>query len=309
MIGSTLADIRDRIEAIASEDGDYYLVCGRHGDRPVPAASLRFESRPLARAAARATEQYRTALRRYDPQLPSYDVIVCQVPPITEPTERDDGQSEERRDELHSTVDTGGSPDGRQSLIEYCHTVAGAIFETVAESPHDDVEGAIMDTYLDRAETIDCPDELCLRLLESMATELDQRLSPEEQARVLVAAASRLSPPQAAENPLDATLAHLCSVAITSDYTLAPRSTALEPGTRSWDVTLSGYAVTRSGDRLATLPLVLELLRRHPDPALTISRATRLDTGAATSTWRFRLTTASDSAPTGLVSVPEVSTS
>ncbi|QLG50085.1 DUF7551 domain-containing protein [Natrinema halophilum] len=190
-----------------------------------------------------------------------------------------DDWSDDRSDELHSAVDEDGSTAGRQSLTEYCHTVAGAIFGTIAESSHDDVEGAIMDTSLECAETIDCPDEICLRLLESMATELDRRLSPEEQARVLVAAASRLSPLRAAENPLEATLAHLCSVAITKDYTLAPRSTALETDTRSWDVTLSGYAVARSGDRLATLSLVLELLRRHPDPALTISRAMRLDRG------------------------------
>lgn len=81
MIGPTLGDVRGHIEALASADGDYYLVCGRSGDRPVPAASLRFGSRPAARAAARATEQYRRALRRYDSRLPVYDVIVCQDAP------------------------------------------------------------------------------------------------------------------------------------------------------------------------------------------------------------------------------------
>lgn len=75
---SSLAELRTRVEALASERGEYYLRCCRLGDRPVPAAGLRFESRPAARVAARATEQYRTVLRRYDPTLPRYDVVVCQ---------------------------------------------------------------------------------------------------------------------------------------------------------------------------------------------------------------------------------------
>jgi len=78
VIGTTLAAISDHIEALATADGEYSLVCARYGDRPVPAAGLRFESRAAARAAARATEQYRDALRRYDPQVPYYDVIVRQ---------------------------------------------------------------------------------------------------------------------------------------------------------------------------------------------------------------------------------------
>lgn len=82
MIGTTLGDVRDHIDALSSADGDYYLVCGRSGDRPVPAAGLRFGSRPAALAAARATEQYRRALRRYDSRLPVYDVIACQDGPV-----------------------------------------------------------------------------------------------------------------------------------------------------------------------------------------------------------------------------------
>jgi len=78
VIGTTLLEIGDHIESLASETGEYSLVCARYGDRPVPAAGLRFESRAVARAAARATEQYRDALRRYDPRLPYYDVIVRQ---------------------------------------------------------------------------------------------------------------------------------------------------------------------------------------------------------------------------------------
>ncbi len=76
----TLTDIRDRIAALASADGRYYVACARTGDRPVPAASHRFPDRAAARAAARLTGRYRATLRRYDPQVPLYDLIVRQRP-------------------------------------------------------------------------------------------------------------------------------------------------------------------------------------------------------------------------------------
>ena len=79
MPDSTLADIRDRIEGLASADGRYYVTCARTGERPVPAAGHRFPSRATARAAARLAERYRATLRRYDPRTPSYDLIVCQT--------------------------------------------------------------------------------------------------------------------------------------------------------------------------------------------------------------------------------------
>jgi hypothetical protein len=78
--GTPLADVRGRIESLASPDGEFYLRCGRTGDRPVPAAGLRFETRAMARRAARATERYRAMLRRYDPRVPHYDVIVHREP-------------------------------------------------------------------------------------------------------------------------------------------------------------------------------------------------------------------------------------
>lgn len=49
MNGTTLGDIRTHIEELASETGDYYLVCVRSGERPVPASGLRFESRARQR--------------------------------------------------------------------------------------------------------------------------------------------------------------------------------------------------------------------------------------------------------------------
>lgn len=78
MTGTPLADGHERIELLASAEGEYYLACGRTGDRPVPATGLRFETRATARRAARQTERYRAVLRRYDPRVPYYDVIVGQ---------------------------------------------------------------------------------------------------------------------------------------------------------------------------------------------------------------------------------------
>ena len=88
MPDSTLTSIRERIEALASADGRYYVTCARTGDRPVPAAGHRFPDRATARAAARLTERYRAVLRRYDPQVPSYDPIVRQGPGAATPAGR-----------------------------------------------------------------------------------------------------------------------------------------------------------------------------------------------------------------------------
>jgi len=106
MIGTTLTELREYIEDLASDAGEYYLVCSRRGDRPVPAAGLRFESRATARAAARATEQYRAALRRYDPRLPRYDVIVCREGTTADRA----GQAGDRRSDTGSTEGLASAP-------------------------------------------------------------------------------------------------------------------------------------------------------------------------------------------------------
>jgi hypothetical protein len=78
MIGTSLAELRETVEALAADDGEFFVVCGRTGERPFPAAGKRFPDRASARQAVRTTEQYRTMLRQYDPALPKYDPIVCQ---------------------------------------------------------------------------------------------------------------------------------------------------------------------------------------------------------------------------------------
>lgn len=79
---SQLCRLRERIESLASERGEYYLVCSRYGDRPVPADGCRFESPGVAQQAARLTEEYRSVLRGYDPDLPRYDIVVQERPAI-----------------------------------------------------------------------------------------------------------------------------------------------------------------------------------------------------------------------------------
>ncbi len=316
MIGTTLGDIRQHLEALADETGPYYLRCGRTGERPAPAIGLRFENRPTARAGARATEQYRAALRRYDPQLPRYDVIVCQdstdsnggASPRTVGNSSAEDTSRDRVSRQSTDVHDATLPmpsdgvDGEVSLIDFCHAIAGAVFETVAESSHRSVERAIMDTYLEIAETIESPDELCLRLLESMAIELERQLEPAEQAPLLLAAAQRLSSPPANDEPLEVTLSRLQSVALLEDYTVEEHAVERSVRSRSWTVTLSAYALGRAETGVVTLPLVIELFRYWSEPNVAISSAESV--GEKESTWEFVLTTAAEEKPSGLVSVP-----
>ncbi|WP_137291259.1 DUF7551 domain-containing protein [Natronorubrum halophilum] len=304
MVGATLGDIRRYIESLASDSGSYYLVCGRTGEHPVPAAGLAFECRSTARAAARATEQYRAALRRYDPRLPFYDVIVCHHI-ANEATIEDREQPASPVADARDGPATAAHASDDQTVINFCHTVAGAVFETVAESPHDGLEDAIMDTYFEVAETIEGPDELCLRLLESMATEIDTRLEAEEQLDALLAAAQRLPSQPSGGDPLESVLSELESVALLGTYTVDSRSTDSATGTRSWTVTLDEYALGRPGERVVTLPIVLELFRRFPTRELSLVAA---DSPATRSTsWRMTVTTAPTDSPDGLVRVSELS--
>lgn len=78
MIETPLTEVHAYIESLSSDSGEYYLVCVRTGEQPVPAVGLRFETREEARAGARATEHYQALLRQYDPRAVAHDVIVCQ---------------------------------------------------------------------------------------------------------------------------------------------------------------------------------------------------------------------------------------
>lgn len=301
MIGTTLGDIRDHIEALASEEGEYSLVCSRYGDRPVPAAGLQFESRPTARAAAQATEQYRAALRRYDPQLPHYDVIVCQNRRRDDVVTETSQQSSDSNDWSLSEPILDKRRSERRELVEFCHRIAATVFETLSDGGYDGVETAVMDTYLELAETVPDPDDLCLCLLESMAAELDTRLAPTEQRDVLSGAACRLTPPAlpAGEESVEATLTHLQHLGLLGDYTYSPRSGERNDGTQPVVISLSGYALAPHDGRLPTLPIVVELYRRRFEWRPATIRVVDVDGG-----WRLQFAPARETGPDGVASAP-----
>lgn len=90
----TLRAIRGRIESLATPSGDYYVVCGRTGYQPVPVDGTWFPDRETAAEAAQTATAYRAVLRKYDPQTPVQDFVVCQqvgekwsnLPETVEPT-------------------------------------------------------------------------------------------------------------------------------------------------------------------------------------------------------------------------------
>jgi hypothetical protein len=301
MVVTTLNEIRTHIETLASDDGAYLVRCGRTGEKPVPVSGLRFDSRTGARSAARATGQYRAALRRYDPQVPYYDLIVCEntdfLVSATDAEAHPAPASREPPAESCSTpVDTGSEPVQRR-LVEFCHSTAAAVFEALSNGGYDDTESAVMDAYFEHAETVADPDTLCLRLLESMALELGSRLHPEEQAAVLESAATRKSPPEATDRPVAATMSALEDSGLVAGYAQSPWSVAVQDGTKSVVTQLSAYALSPKDGRLPVLPIALELYRhQHEWQPLTL-RVGDVDDG-----WQLTLTMATDTTPSGLAS-------
>lgn len=301
MIGTTLTDIRARIEGLASESGSYYVVCGRTGDRPVPAAGLRFRTRSEARAAVRATEQYRRALRRYDPRTPQYDLIVCEEsdPPGHPGNSAESDPTTEGATIPDPIPDRGAQSPPQRERIEFCHRVAAATFETLSEGEYDGVETAIMDTYFERAETVEDPDDLCLCLLESAATEIDERLPPRRQAEVLSATASQLAPGDPADEPVAAALRALRRRGLVGEFTCAPAAIDRSTGSRSVRTTLSEYALSPRDGRLPVLPVAVELYRHRPVHGPAALRVAAVDEG-----WRVTVELGADGEPNGLSTAP-----
>lgn len=266
MIGTPLSDIRDHSRSLASRDGTYHLVCGRTGNRPVPAAELCFETRRVAKVAAVATEQYRALLRQYDPRLPRYDVVVGRH----EPPER-------RRETACDCVDGSASDESlswvlsrsvvttaaRRELTAFCHDVAGAVFDVLAARGYRTVEAAIVESYLALAGEPTDPDRLCLCLLEHTATELAERLSPPDQQTVLTAAAARLenrdTATESGRHTVDAVLAELQTIGLVGGYEHTGEAGHGQADT----VRVTGYALSSREDRLPLLPVVVELYRRR----------------------------------------------
>jgi hypothetical protein len=307
MVGTTLDEIRTHIEDLATADGEYVVRCGRTGDRPVPVSGLRFDGRTTARNAARAAEQYRRALRQYDPQVPHYDLIVCQDtgalgsgpgPESGERSPPESGDTTTRTVVEPAATESTPTPE-RRRLVEFCHGAAAAVFETLSDDGYGTVETAAMDAYVELAETIPDPDDLCLCLLESVAMELDERLTPTEQAEVLSSAADRLPPADPTDRPVAATLSALEACGLLEGDTRSPWSVDLDDGTRSVVVRLSEYALAPRGGRLPVVPIVLEVYRHRLDWHPSSVRVVDVDDG-----WRITLVLTRDVEPNGLASAP-----
>lgn len=268
MVGDTLRDLREHVANRHEDDGRYYVSCARTGERPVPVAGKRFPDRETASEAVRAATAYRSELRRYDPRLPCYDLVVSEDPFLdaeSEPTARTDRLVER-------TSTDGGAP------MDFCHDVAAAVFEALSELGARSVERAVMDAYLYSAESVADPDDLCLVLLSTMAAELDDRLAPARQDAVLCAAADRLGVEPADDDPVAATLAGFSERSLVDDYALAPGPQSAS-GEQSWTVTLDGYAFEASARGLPTLPLAVELLARCPDRPIAVTGVSRVADG------------------------------
>jgi len=302
MVGPTLVEIREHIESLASDDGDFALLCGRTGERPFPVAGKRFDSRASARAAATATAQYRAALRRYDPQLPWHDVIVREESGPLLGRAEGTGRGEANDDgwELTAPAITGTASAGPSGpLVEFCHDVAAAVFETLSVRNVDGVESAVMHDYLSLAETVADPDRLCLCLVESMAGALGEHLAPADQATVLAEASDRLAPAERRTEPVAGTFAWLQRLGLVGEYTRAPVAMDRTARARSVRVELREYALRPRDGRLPTLPVVVELCRRSARWPPAGIRACPVEGG-----WHLTIRLAAGGKPAALASVP-----
>lgn len=266
MVGRTLVEIREHLESLADPSGRYYLVCARTGERPFPADGLRFIDRRTAVEAADAAAAYRAELRQWDERLPPRDLVVCEDPYL--------------------------APDA--DLVDFCHEVAGAVFETLSARGRAAVEDAVMDAYLAAAERVADRDRLCLRLLDCVTAEL-ATLPADEQAAILRATGDRLSTPAtatdpaAATDPVAGTLDRFARLALVEEYDCRREPSA-------WRVRLGGYELA-DADGLPTLPFVVEYLRR----GASVPAIRAVDGGDGD--WRFRVVRDADG-PDGLVRVP-----
>jgi hypothetical protein len=290
MVGGTLRDIRSHVSGFAAPTGTYAVICARTGREPLPLTGMRFDSREDAEQAAEAATNYRSALRRYDPQLPRHEPLVRAV--------TDDAGVEPappRRGAPQST-----DADERTRYITFCHDVSGAVFESLSATGHRRVESAAMETYLTLAEVVTDRDDFCLTMLWSMMSELDARLDAAAQRAVVAEAAESLAGPNGGarlseptvRSALGATTARLSEASFVdgADVAAAARGDA-------WEVTFGDYALAERTGRLPTLPIAVELVRRLPDRPVSFTEATPLANGR----WRLRVEAGAD--PTGLVSL------
>jgi len=280
MVGRTLTEIRERLRELSTPAGRYLVRCGRTGERPVPVDDVRFPDRDSGVEAVRAAHAYRATLRRYDPRAPWYDLVVCEEPVAADTREAGREWS------------FPPAPDrSDRALVAYCHDVAGAVFEALSASAHDDLERSVMDAYLEAAERTADRDRLCLALLSTMAIELDA-LGPAATGDVLERATAHLPAVATSDRPVEAALDYLRTRGVLADYAVTER------GVDSQRIVVRGYELPPTDGRLPTLPVSVEARRRTVGPVAAIERARRRDSGV----WELSLSTAD--AASGLATVP-----
>jgi len=268
MIGRTLTDIRSTLESLTDERGAYHVRCGRTGERPVPVDGRRFPDRESAVEAVRVAHAYRATLRRYDPRAPWYDFVVCEA-----------GVDSDERGIWAFPPAKATEDASRRALVAYCHDLAGAVFEALSAGDHDAVERAVIDAYLDAAEQTTDRDRLCLRLLATMATELQTRLPDRVRADVLQLATAHLPAVTGRTAPARAALDHLRTTGLLSTYSLVDSDWG-----RPRTLEIHGYELRTLDGRLPTLPLSAETVRRSAGRPPVVTDATRIDDG-----WRVTL--------------------
>jgi hypothetical protein len=74
----TLQHLRAQLEERAVADGDFRVACKDTGISPEPVAEALFDSYEDAEWASRTASRYRATLRRLDPAVPSYDLVVSE---------------------------------------------------------------------------------------------------------------------------------------------------------------------------------------------------------------------------------------
>jgi len=314
MIGSTLRESRRRIQSLAIDDGSYYIVCARTGKRPLPVAGKRFDSRGAATAALRAAERYRRTLRRHDPQLPMYELIVCEDEP-PDGTTSAETPGEKRGSMARDASSAGRQPaDGaaagavtsvwtsQDRLASFCHNIMTSVLAALA-----DVSGGSTELVRDvvgpeeRRKMTRSPGH-CLSALERLAAVLERRLASSQRADLLATAARRRSAVHDCPQPLEATLSRLESVGLITGATVRPRATDRDG--RSWLLTLQNYGLRRADGPAVTLPLTAELFAHRSDTDVSVQALSSDSSGTATGE-QLVVTIGATTAPSGLVHAEE----
>lgn len=148
---ATIRCSRERIESVAVAEGDFGVACKGTGCSPAPVTDTTFETFEAAELACLSARAYRRALRRLDPSLPEYDLVVCSA---------DDGAVEQVSVRKQTQ---GCRANGLPATSQSVTVSSGATDEwlRVENAPVVHLRGA--DSLLD--------DELVTRQLESKLTE------------------------------------------------------------------------------------------------------------------------------------------